>query len=235
MSKTTTTTPKFFEVGGCVRDAIIGVESDDVDYAVEASSFETMRDAIVNRGGTIFIEKPEYLTIKAKVDGIGVADFVMCRKDGEYVDGRRPDSVTAGNLIDDLSRRDFTMNAIARDEDGTIIDPFGGISSIETGIIRCVGKARARMSEDALRLLRAVRFAITKRMGLATDIRMCLEDREMVNLMKTTVSVERVREELAKAFRFDTIETLRMLNRFPLIRDAVFGDTGIRIEPTMKK
>ena len=117
------------------------------------------------------MEQPEYLTIRAKVPGIGPADFVLCRKDGSYRDGRHPESVAVGTLHDDLARRDFTMNAIAKDEDGKIIDPFGGIGAIEIGIIECVGQARMRMEEAQLRLLRAIRFAVTKQMGLSRNLR----------------------------------------------------------------
>ena len=230
-----TKTTKFYEVGGCVRDAIIGVESKDIDYAVEADSYETMKTAIENRGGSIFMEQPEYLTIRAKVPNLGCADFVLCRKDGGYKDGRHPDSVKPGTLEDDLSRRDFTMNAIAKDEDGNLIDPFGGIHAIEIGIIRCVGNARRRMEEDQLRLLRAVRFSITKQMGIDRDIRRCLSSLTLISELKNSVSVERVREEMNKAFMFDTLRTLHTLEEFPLLRDSLFNSGAIRLQPTMKK
>jgi len=226
---------KFYEVGGCVRDAIIGVESKDIDYAVEADSFDTMRTAIEDRGGSIFMEQPEYFTIRAKVPDLGCADFVLCRKDGGYRDGRHPDSVKVGSLHDDLSRRDFTMNAIAKDEDGNLIDPFGGIGSIEVGIIRCVGNAQSRMDEDQLRLLRAVRFSVTKQMGLDKDIQRCLNSLDLTLRLKDSVSVERIREELNKSFMFDTPRTLEVLEKFPLLRDAVFSSGAIRLQPTMKQ
>lgn len=121
---------KFYQVGGSVRDSFIGLKSKDIDYAVEAPSFDAMREAIKERGGEIFLETPQFLTIRANVPGMGACDYVLCRKDGEYVDGRRPETVTAGTILDDLARRDFTMNAIAIAEDGTILDPFDGRKDI---------------------------------------------------------------------------------------------------------
>jgi len=120
-----------FEVGGCLRDEFKGIPSKDVDFAVEAPSFEAMRDELIEDGFEIFEERPEFFTIRAKVpkgnpleDRTRVADFVMCRKDGPSSDGRRPDFVEPGTIFDDLARRDFTVNAIARNAiTGEIIDP----------------------------------------------------------------------------------------------------------------
>ena len=154
---------KFYEVGGAVRDEILNLPTNDLDYAVEAESYEAMREAVLERGGEIFLESPEYLTIRAKVPGIGPADFVLCRKDGAYSDGRHPDRVEPGTLLDDLARRDFTMNAMAVDiENGKLYDPHDGRKDMEAETIRCVGVAEERFEEDALRILRAIRFAITK-------------------------------------------------------------------------
>ena len=225
---------KLFTVGGCVRDMILGIESMDIDFAVESASFDSMRDSIVSRGGTVFLESPEFLTIRAKMPGIGPADFVLCRKDGSYSDGRHPDSVEMGTLSDDLARRDFTMNAIAQDEDGTLIDPHNGQSDIASRRIVCVGDAATRFTEDALRLLRAVRFSITKSMELDDAIVACLSDGRFSEML-VSVSDERIREELTKAFMFDTVESLRVLERFPLVREAAFGSGGIRLEPTMRQ
>ncbi len=101
---------KIYLVGGSIRDQLLGLKSKDLDYAVEAGSYEEMRDYI-KENGKIFLETPEYLTIRAHLKNGEPADFVLCRKDGEYSDGRRPDKVTPGTLYDDLARRDFTVNA----------------------------------------------------------------------------------------------------------------------------
>lgn len=226
-------TVKMYLVGGYVRDKILGVKSKDMDYSVEAESYAAMKEAIEQRGGDIFLEKPEYLTIRARVPGLGAADFVLCRKDGIYIDGRRPEDVEPGTLMDDLARRDFTMNAIAMSEDGEYIDPFEGRDAIEHGIIRCVGEAHDRFAEDHLRMLRAIRFAITKNMHMVPVIYDCLEDPDMVDKL-AKVSIERVREEMLKCFHHSTLDTLRLLGDLPLVRDVVFG-SGLWLKPTLEK
>src|SRR6478735_1674813 len=156
---------KFYQVGGCVRDSLLGVESKDIDFSVEAPSYEAMREAVIERCGgnpeSIKVDKPEFATIRAIDPKLGGVDFVLCRKDGAYSDGRRPDSVEMGTLLDDLARRDFTVNAIARADDGSLIDPFNGQADLKLRLLRCVGGVD-RLREDSLRMLRAFRFAITK-------------------------------------------------------------------------
>lgn len=221
-----------FKVGGTVRDEFLGIKSKDLDYAVEAPSFEAMRDFIADNG-KIFLEKPEFFTIRAKVRGED-ADFVLCRKEHGYSDGRRPDSVTIGDIYDDLSRRDFTMNAIAiHTGEGAVIDPHGGVKDIERRLVRCVGKAENRFTEDSLRMIRAVRFAITKGFALDWDIRNALHDRFLLSKLEN-VSKERVREELNRCFKFDTLNTLRLFEQFPRLRDVVFSDDTLWLEATNK-
>lgn len=225
---------KVYEVGGCVRDAIIGRESKDIDFSVEVESFDAMRDEIVARGMTIFVENPEFVTIRARDNETRETyDFVMCRKDGAYSDGRRPDEVTPGTLMDDLSRRDFTMNAIAKDEAGNIIDPFGGVADIEAGIIRAVGDPRERFAEDGLRVARAIRFAIVFGFTIAADTFAAMNEDRAIEALGS-VAIERIREEMEKAFRADTIGTIRFVARMrPEMADAIFRD-GLRASATMK-
>lgn len=225
-------TVKFYQVGGCVRDELLGVRSKDIDYSVEAESYEDMRNAIVLRGGEIFLETPEYFTIRAKVPGMGACDFVLCRKDGQYSDGRRPDKVEMGTLYDDLARRDFTMNAIAKQEDGGYVDPHGGIHDIELRMITAVGSAYNRFHEDYLRMLRAIRFCVTKRFVLSAEVDDAI--RKMGHRI-AEVSVERIREELLKAFQVDTIATLFLLREYGLDKIVFDKRLGLRLEPTLKK
>ena len=226
---------KFYVVGGYVRDKLLGVESKDVDYAVEATSFENMIEAIEQRGGRIYVSHPKYLTVRAKMDGID-ADFVLCRKDGEYIDGRRPESVEPGTIFDDLARRDFTINAIAMDEGGRYIDPYNGIGDIGRGVIRTVGKARDRFDEDTLRILRALRFSVTKGMNLSEEI-----EYELIYNMGhyaipfATLATERIREELIKMFKHDTFRSMMLMTQvFPSVGVCVFDYHPIWLEPTMK-
>lgn len=223
-------TIQIYKVGGAVRDQFLGLRSKDLDYAVEAPSFEAMHDFIAERG-KIFLVKPEFFTIRAKVNGED-ADFVLCRKEHGYTDGRRPDSVTIGDIYDDLSRRDFTMNAIAiRGEGGEVIDPHDGVRDIIQRTIRCVGRAHERFSEDSLRMIRAVRFSITKGFGLDAEISFALENRKLLAKLEN-VSRERVREELNRCFRHNTLETLTMFERFPRLRNEVFADPALWLEAT---
>jgi tRNA nucleotidyltransferase/poly(A) polymerase len=223
---------QLFKVGGAVRDQFLGVKSKDLDYAVEAPSYEAMRDFIADNG-KIFLEKPEYFTIRAKVNGED-ADFVLCRKEHGYSDGRRPDSVTIGDIYDDLSRRDFTMNAIAiHTGEGAIVDPHQGVRDIERKLIRCVGKAEERFNEDSLRMIRAVRFAITKNFVMDWDIQNALHDRVLLEKLEN-VSKERIREELNRCFKHNTMATLKMFERFPHLRDVVFSDDTLWLEATNK-
>lgn len=225
---------RFFTVGGCIRDEILGLQSKDIDFAVEAESFSAMREEIIQRGGEIFLETPQYLTIRARVPELGCSDFVLCRKDGEYHDSRHPDSVEPGSLFDDLSRRDFTCNALAKSEGGEIIDYFGGQLDIKRKLIRCVGDPRQRFSEDALRLLRAMRFSITKGMTLNGDVEECLLDEQLITKL-TSISIERVREEMQKMFCFDTLQTLKHLEHFHILRDVVFSMGDLHLEASLKK
>lgn len=223
---------KFYKVGGCVRDEILGLKSKDIDYSVEAASYEAMRDAVIQRGGEIFLETPQHFTIRAKVPGLGAADFVLARKDGAYSDGRRPDSVEAGTLLDDLARRDFTMNAIAQDEEGNFIDPFNGAKDISNRFIQVVGSVD-RLREDSLRMLRAIRFAITKDFILSPQIFTFLSLGENAKLLRN-VSEERIREEMNKAFAADTLKTLTFLDHFTAIREVLFS-RGLSLETTLKQ
>lgn len=228
-----TTQTKFYRVGGCVRDKFLGVQSKDVDFAVECSGFDAMRDAIKKRGGEIFVETPKYLTIRAKVPKLGACDYVLCRKDSaNYADGRRPDFVEVGTIFDDLNRRDFCCNAIAEDADtGEILDPHNGRAHIEANLLACVGDTATRFNEDRLRILRAIRFHITRGFNLHADITSYLH--ECGGDCLQGVSTERIREELLKCFETDTNYTLRVLGTFPIIREKCF-DSGLILKPTIR-
>jgi tRNA nucleotidyltransferase (CCA-adding enzyme) len=226
-------TIEYFEVGGCVRDRFMGNHKPkDIDYTVVAPSYEAMKADIEKRADKIFLEKPEYQTIRAKVAGVD-ADFVLARKDGAYSDGRRPDSVEPGTIFDDLARRDFTMNAIAQSVTGDIIDPFNGRDDIATRLIRTVGNPYDRFSEDALRMLRAVRFAVTKSFYLHVGVHACLHDWTLLEKLES-VSAERIREELNKCFAHSTQDTLDMLESYRDLRKVVFR-TGISLEVSLRK
>ena len=227
---------KIYQVGGAVRDMLLGLKSKDIDYAVEASSWEEMRNYIVDHNGTIFLETPQYFTIRAHVDGLGDADFVLCRKDGEYLDGRRPETVEVGTLADDLARRDFTMNAIAvNTETNALIDPYDGYSDIQQGLIRCVRDPFDRFNEDALRMLRALRFSITKNMRMDNSVEGALGDHRLLSLLDEKISWDRKKDEVFKMFKHDTMKTILLLQRFAGIRSVIFDNKPLWLEPTLKE
>lgn len=223
---------KLYQVGGSVRDELLGIRSKDLDFSVECSSFQEMTDYILEQGGEIFLSTPEYLTIRARLPKIGAADFVMCRQDGNYGDGRRPDAVVPGTIFQDLSRRDFTINAIAKNPDGSLYDPFGGQKDIADRVIRCVGHPYDRFMEDSLRVLRAIRFAITKGFLIHSSVKEQIQNPVVIDQIKN-VSQDRIREELHKCFQYDTYVTLNFLEYYWKLKDAIFLYTsGIWLKPT---
>jgi tRNA nucleotidyltransferase/poly(A) polymerase len=232
---------KIYEVGGAVRDELLNVPYKDVDYAVETGSFDEMKMALRDMGFSFYLVEPEYFTIRAKAPKASklgnkskVVDFVLCRKDGPSKDGRRPDYVEPGTIYDDLARRDFTINAIARDTDtGEFIDPHGGIGDLERKILRFVGDPMLRIVEDGLRVLRALRFWITKELVIDPETKEALNSKE-ATVMLHSVSVERIREELHKMFSHNTILSLLGLSQQnPSLLAAIFRDE-LRLEPTLR-
>ena len=143
-----------YAVGGCVRDSILGRKPDDWDITTSAKPDQIKRlfPRTVDTGikhGTV--------TVLLEREGFEVTTY---RIDGAYEDGRHPSEVSfTANLREDLRRRDFTINAMAYNEKDGLMDLYGGIADLEAGVIRCVGKAEERFNEDALRMLRAVRFS----------------------------------------------------------------------------
>lgn len=224
---------KLYQIGGSVRDELLGIKAKDIDYAVECDSFDNLYKYISSIG-EIFLSKPEFLTIRARINN-EVSDFVMCRKDGQYYDGRHPENVIPGTLYEDQKRRDFTMNAIAKDEDGTYIDPFNGIDDIRNRLIRCVGNTEDRMREDYLRLLRAARFCITKNMLIDIKIGDLFNNLSVLNAFEKNVSEERIREELYKMFKCSTFKTIMFFGDYPYFSSVCFNATNIWLKPTSEK
>ena len=143
-----------YAVGGCVRDSILGREPDDWDITTSArpeqvkSFFKKTIDTGIKHG-----------TVTVMINHVGY-EVTTYRIDGEYKDGRHPESVEfSAKLVDDLKRRDFTINAMAYNESHGFVDEFNGISDLNNKVIRCVGDSVERFSEDALRMMRAIRFS----------------------------------------------------------------------------
>jgi len=229
---------EIYKVGGCVRDSVLQVKPKDIDYAVEAPSFAAMVEAIKADGFTVFLETPEFFTVRARFpNSKEVADFVLCREEIGG-DGRHPLKIEPGTIHLDLARRDFTMNAIAINlKSNELIDPFNGQQDIKNKIIRCVGNPEDRLQEDALRVLRALRFSIT--LGFEIDHRIWeviqTKNHVLTHLIQTKVSSNRIREELEKMFIVNSLQSLNLLARLPLnIREVIFKD-DLWLKPTSAK
>jgi tRNA nucleotidyltransferase/poly(A) polymerase len=220
---------KEYLVGGAVRDKvmheILGTplnSSYDIDIAVEAASYDEMRNHIIATGGDIKQESPQFFTIRALTSYKGQRrpiDYTLCRKEGDYKDGRHPEKVEIGTIEEDLARRDLTINAMAIDlATDKLIDPYGGREDIQQRVIRCCGDVETRCDEDYLRVLRILRFSITLGFKITPDTETILYHPRYIQELFNTVSDERIREEFTKMFKHDTNKTLDALFEYPLIR-----------------
>ena len=240
---------RFYEVGGKVRDEILGLKSKDVDYVAvpndsllsqytEAEEmFEILVTFLRETKFEIFLITPDCFTIRAKFPKdhkySGVADFVMSRKEVGYIPGTRTPIVKPGTLYDDLERRDATLNALAKDENGEIIDYFNGLTHLKYGILRTPLDPIKTFDDDSLRVIRFIRFSITKGFIIPDDIQKVICEYDYVNKMGM-VSTERIREELLKCFKHDTLKTLKVLNQYSGLRDYVFENNLLWLKPTME-
>ena len=187
-------------VGGCVRDYLLGKTPTDWDVATSATP-EEMKNVFT--GFNVIETGIKHGTLTVMMDKFPV-EITTFRIDGEYEDGRHPESVSfVRNLKLDMARRDFTINALACDTDGTIIDYFGGADDLEHKIIRSVGNPDERLNEDALRILRALRFSAV----LGFEIEESLRDSLHRNLeLLKKISCERIAAELMKMLVGQNIE-----------------------------
>lgn len=177
-------------VGGCVRDAILGKEPDDWDITTSAKpeQVKTLFRRTVDTGiehGTV--------TVMFGKEGYEVTTY---RVDGKYEDHRRPAAVTfTASLLEDMKRRDFTINAMAYNEESGLVDHFDGIGDLQHHIIRCAGEPEERFDEDALRILRAVRFAAQLDFEIDEHTQEAIKNQAV---FLRDISAERIRVELTK-------------------------------------
>jgi tRNA nucleotidyltransferase/poly(A) polymerase len=231
----------FYKVGGCVRDAILGIKSNDIDYTVVLDEqFPTISDAfaymsnhLALNGYQIFLETEEFLTIRAK-KGKEAADFVLARKELGYIPGTRNPIVVQGTLEDDLIRRDFTFNALALDENGKLIDLFDGEYDLRNRVLRTPLPAMTTFADDPLRVLRAVRFAVKYDCTFTDDIMGAIQNPKLPELM-SVVSLDRVRDELYKAMKVDSFRTLKLLANLPEALVKSWLRDGLWLMPTTKE
>lgn len=202
-------------VGGCVRDMLRGVTPGDYDVTSAAKPEEVM--ALF--GAKAHPTGIAHGTVTVAVDGLAVEVTTM-RCDGAYRDGRHPESVSFTNdIMQDLARRDFTLNAMALSPDGALIDPYGGEEDIKRGILRCVGEPQRRFDEDALRILRLLRFSSVLGFSIEGETARAANDaREKLSL----VASERVFAELNKLLLGKDAE--RVLLDYPAVLGTVLPE-----------
>lgn len=208
-----------YPVGGCVRDMCLGKRPHDWDVCSSALPEEAMQVFPHSHPTGI---KHGTVTI---VIGHSTVELTTFRTESDYSDHRHPDTVSfVRELNKDLARRDFTINAMALAEDGSVIDPFGGMDDLRAGIIRCVGSAEKRFDEDALRMLRAFRFSSRFGFEIESETRRAMEK---CAPLAAFLAAERVREEIEKILLSPAPETLSELMSVGLLESCL---PGVRTE-----
>jgi poly(A) polymerase len=236
---------KIFEIGGSVRDELLGIDSKDKDFVVVFDdisigidkAWEYLIDYLKENGYEIFLETKDCYTIRAKFPvthkhkGL-TADFVIARKDISYNKENRKPIIELGTIQNDVFRRDFCCNALYKDENGQIVDlTLRGIANVYHKKLSTPLNPMTTFNDDPLRIFRAIRFAVTKNFTL--DIRIIdAINRGQFNF--SVVSTERVREELYKCFKHDTLKTLMYLEMFPTLQDYAFKGNKLWLMPTNK-
>ena len=199
-----------FAVGGCVRDSLLKKTPKDWDITTDALP-EDMKKIFKKTFDTGIAHG----TVTVLMDGVGY-ELTTYRIDGNYSDGRHPDSVSfSKSLSEDLCRRDFTINAMAYSNKKGIVDLFDGRKDLQNGVIRAVGDAKKRFDEDALRMLRAVRFAA--QLGFKIDDDTFAAIKEKAKLL-SKVSKERIFVELNKSLNGDFAQNIKMVYTSGLYR-----------------
>ena len=210
-----------YAVGGCVRDSMLGREPDDWDITTSAKPEDVKRlfPHTIDTGiahGTV--------TVMLGREGFEVTTY---RIDGEYSDARHPNEVIfTPDLKEDLKRRDFTINAMAYNDEKGLVDCFGGAKDLEMGIIRCVGDARERFGEDALRMLRAVRFGAQLGFEVEAGTREAIK--ELAPAL-AKISAERIQAELVKLLVSPHPEAMRQVYELG-ISDIILPEFSVMMQ-----
>lgn len=211
-----------FVVGGAVRDHVRGADT-GTDWDITTSALPEETETIFS-GYRVIEAGMKHGTVTVLLDGEPL-EITTYRVDGGYSDHRHPDEVRfTRSLREDLRRRDFTMNAMAYSPRTGVVDPFGGQADLAAGVVRCVGEPDRRFQEDALRILRALRFASALGMGIHPDTARAARDNRT---LLTSVAAERVRVELTKLLCGADAE--RVLLEFPDILSVPLPEIGAMV------
>lgn len=191
-----------YAVGGCIRDSVMGRTPNDWDMTTSSTPEETMK---VFENYRVIPTGIKHGTVTVIIDSNPI-EITTMRIDGDYTDNRRPDSVCfTSDIIKDLARRDFTVNAMAYNHRDGLIDPFNGKEDIKAKIIRCVGNPDKRFNEDALRILRALRFASVLDFSIDNETdKSIFRNLHLIN----NVANERIRVELLKLLQGTGVEKI---------------------------
>ena len=238
---------KIFEVGGCVRDEILNLHTDDIDFTfvladknmtVDAG-WEIMLDFLQTEGFKIFLKTKDCFTVRAQFptghqhEGL-VADFVMARKEVGVIAVTRKPILELGDLSDDLRRRDFTVNALAKDSKGVIIDEWNGLTDLKEMVLKTPLDPIVTLADDPLRLLRALRFCITKGFKIDESLMEAMLQHGLLMKLEHVVSQERIRAEVTKMMKFDTVKSIELIQKVPGLLELIFSK-GMWLMPTTKK
>ena len=209
-----------YAVGGCVRDALLGITPHDYDLCTAATPEQTQA---VFASEKLVLAGVKHGTVGIITDG-GVVETTTFRTEGSYTDSRHPDWVEFVDQVEaDLARRDFTVNAMAWSPTRGLADPFGGQADLEAKVLRAVGDPETRFREDALRILRGVRFAV--RFGLTVEPKTLAAMFRLAPLMEK-LARERVFEELCKLL---PLVTAADLIRFAPVLSAVIPELALMV------
>jgi tRNA nucleotidyltransferase/poly(A) polymerase len=235
---------KLFMVGGIVRDGVLGRNNKDLDIMATATWTDVLAFCEAN-DFRVVDEFTKHLTAKVIVPRDhpwrrftpnGAVDIACSRVDGP----RRTDAaVFEPDPVKDLARRDFTINAMAREIDldgnvGELLDPFGGRDDLAFKRLRFVGDPWERIDEDPSRIVRGLRFMITLGLTPGTVTWMAILDEDSAAKLKDRVPAEVIRDEMIKMLSADLIETMRWLTVIPPhLQDAVFKGGAIKLQPTL--
>lgn len=209
-----------FIVGGCVRDFLLGIKPKDFDITTSALPEDTLKlfDRTILTGiahGTV--------TVVLNKENFEITTF---RKDGDYLDNRKPSSVEfVSNINEDLSRRDFTINALAFNDEAGLIDFFDGLSDLKNRVLRAVGNPDRRFKEDALRMLRAIRFSSQLDFTIEPKtLNAIIKNKHLIN----NISKERIRDELCKILTSNNpSKGLNLLNETGLLAIILSDINGL--------
>ncbi|MGN0981846.1 MAG: CCA tRNA nucleotidyltransferase [Candidatus Limivicinus sp.] len=205
-------------VGGCVRDMALGVRPHDWDICTSALPEQVMEVFPDARPTGL---KHGTVTVRVNSRSVEVTTF---RSEENYSDHRHPETVRfVGELTTDLSRRDFTVNAMALSPDGLMMDPFGGLADLERRCIRCVGSPELRFEEDALRMFRALRFSARLDFTIEETTLAAIEKEAH---LASALAAERIRDEVEKTLLTPRPETVGMMLRLGLLDDFLCTRPG---------